>query len=51
MPHNVSGSSNGRPAVPGDDGRVVEHGTHDELMAAAGLYADLFTLQATGYTG
>lgn len=34
-----------------DDGRVVEHGTHDELMAAAGLYADLFTLQATGYTG
>lgn len=33
-----------------DDGRLVEDGTHDELMAAGGLYADLFALQATGYT-
>ncbi|MEV6814542.1 ATP-binding cassette domain-containing protein [Micromonospora sp. NPDC051296] len=30
-------------------GRLVEAGTHDELMAAGGRYADLFTLQAAGY--
>ncbi|MGH8883782.1 MAG: ABC transporter ATP-binding protein [Egibacteraceae bacterium] len=30
-------------------GAVVEHGTHDELMAASGLYAELFTLQASAY--
>ena len=33
-----------------EHGRVVEHGSHDELMAAAGRYAELFTLQARAYT-
>ncbi|HEX9939196.1 MAG TPA: ABC transporter ATP-binding protein [Longimicrobium sp.] len=28
------------------DGRVVEDGTHDELMAAGGRYAEMFSLQA-----
>jgi ATP-binding cassette subfamily B protein len=32
-----------------DSGLVVENGTHEELMAADGLYADLFTLQASAY--
>ncbi len=32
-----------------DQGAVVEMGTHDELMDAAGLYRDLFTLQAERY--
>jgi ATP-binding cassette subfamily B protein len=31
------------------DGRVAEEGTHDELMAAGGAYAELFELQAKSY--
>jgi ATP-binding cassette, subfamily B, bacterial len=30
-------------------GRVAELGTHDELLAAGGRYAELFELQAAGY--
>lgn len=30
-------------------GRIVDEGTHDELMARGGLYAELFTLQAAAY--
>lgn len=32
-----------------DEGRVVEKGTHDQLVAQGGLYAELFALQAEGY--
>lgn len=32
-----------------DDGVITEVGTHDELMAADGTYAHLFSLQASGY--
>ncbi len=28
-----------------DDGRIVQRGRHDELVSAAGLYADLYTTQ------
>lgn len=31
------------------DGAVAEAGSHDELMRHDGLYAELFTLQASGY--
>lgn len=30
-------------------GRIVERGTHEELMTARGYYAELFSLQASGY--
>ncbi|WP_433537306.1 ABC transporter ATP-binding protein [Micromonospora sp. CA-249363] len=30
-------------------GRILEQGSHDELMASGGRYADLFHLQASGY--
>jgi ATP-binding cassette subfamily B protein len=29
--------------------RLVESGSHEELMAAAGVYAELFGIQANAY--
>jgi ATP-binding cassette subfamily B protein len=33
------------------DGRVVEHGTHDQLVEHGGLYAELFRCQAASFLG
>lgn len=33
-----------------EQGRVVEHGSHEDLMRTQGLYAELFNLQAAAYT-
>ena len=32
-----------------EQGSVVEEGTHDDLVARGGLYAELFAMQAAGY--
>jgi ATP-binding cassette subfamily B protein/ATP-binding cassette subfamily C protein len=32
-----------------DHGKVIEHGDHSALMASGGLYAELYTLQASAY--
>ncbi|GAA4261252.1 ABC transporter ATP-binding protein [Dactylosporangium darangshiense] len=32
-----------------DQGKIIEQGTHTVLMAQQGLYAELFTLQASGF--
>lgn len=33
-----------------DEGRIVEEGDHEKLMKKKGLYAELFHIQAQGYT-
>jgi len=32
-----------------DGARLVEVGTHDELMAASGPYSELYSIQAAAY--
>jgi ATP-binding cassette subfamily B protein len=32
-----------------EEGRAVEIGGHDELVASGGRYAELFSLQASAY--
>jgi ATP-binding cassette subfamily B protein len=34
-----------------EDGKVIEQGTHEELMRFNGKYADMYNIQANRYTG
>jgi ABC-type multidrug transport system fused ATPase/permease subunit len=43
--HRLSTIRNADQVLVIDDGRIVERGTHEELLAAAGLYADLYNSQ------
>lgn len=43
--HRLSTVREARTIVVVDDGRVVESGTHDELIVAGGLYAELYHTQ------
>ncbi|GAA1588818.1 ABC transporter ATP-binding protein [Actinomadura kijaniata] len=47
--HRLSTVRDADAIVALEEGAVAERGTHDALLRAGGLYARLFTLQATGY--
>jgi len=48
--HRFSTVRNADRIIVFEKGRIVEHGSHAELMAINGTYAKAFKLQAEGYT-
>ena len=49
--HRLSTIKNADEIAVVDDGRIVEQGSHDELMAKGGIYKDLYELQFRANAG
>ncbi len=49
--HRLSTVRNADQILVVEDGRIVERGTHDELVAEGGLYATLWSVQAGEFEG
>ena len=49
--HKLSSAVSATKIVVLDEGRVIEVGSHEELMRRRGNYYNLFTIQAQRYTG
>ena len=47
--HRFSSVRNADHIIVLDGGRILEEGSHHQLMAAGGRYAELFDVQARGY--
>ena len=47
--HRLSTTTNCNKIFVLDKGKIVECGTHEELMLADGIYSQMFKIQAYGY--
>lgn len=48
--HRLSSATRSDSILVFNKGRITEQGTHEELLAEGGEYAEMFTLQASGYS-
>lgn len=49
--HRLSTTRDADKILMLENGKIIEHGTHSELMAQGGKYYEMFTLQAKKYAG
>ena len=47
--HRLSSATRSDNILVFSGGRLIENGTHEELMTLGGEYCEMFTLQASGY--